>query len=343
VSRFRKALVPLIVGCASGIASAQLDIPDQAMARRYEALVDAMSRRHGVDGALVHAVIFTESSYEPRAVSPQGAMGLMQLMPATARRYGARNPFDAAQNIEAGVRMLRDLLDLFDHDMELALAAYNAGPGAVIRAGRRIPRNDETLSYVPRVLAFYRAYRMLAAKAANEERFDPFDSFDPLDPEELFRALLATPDISPPREPEAPEQNKRPACLASTRRQRRKHPARIFGTGATTPRAGPEPFTPRRGHKSIDDIQEVPMATAKQSTPRKSAAQHPPQITPMPFPGESPTVSLALAAGRKYGLHEEEKKPAPARAKGKKASGKKTASKAAPRKKTTATRKKAAR
>ena len=303
--RFRKALAPLIIGCASGMASGQLVVPDEGLARRYAPIIDAASRRHGVDGALVHALVFTESSYDASAISPQGALGLMQLMPETARRYGVRDALDPAQNVEGGVRMLRDLLDLFDGDMELALAAYNAGPGAVIRAGHRVPRNDETLTFVPRVLGFYRAYRVMEAKASDDERLEAFGM------DALLRAAPSSPSASPAGEPEGPEQGKRPACLASTRRQRRRHTARIFGAGTRTAHSGPEPFRPRRGHKPIDDTNEVPMATAKQSTPRKSAAP----ITPMPFPGESPTVSLALAAGQKYGVHEEEDKPARSRPK----------------------------
>src|SRR5437762_3051683 len=93
-------------------------LPAEADIRRYSAIVDTASRAYGVDRALVHAVIFAESSYNPAAVSPQGAAGLMQLMPETARRYGVRDAFDPVQNIHGGVKLLRDLLELFDGDME---------------------------------------------------------------------------------------------------------------------------------------------------------------------------------------------------------------------------------
>jgi len=119
-------------------------------ARPFAALVERAASVHGVDPALVHAVIQTESNYQPRARSPKGAKGLMQLMPDTARAYGLRNPYDPASNIDAGVRHLRTLLDRFD--LRLALAAYNAGAGAVERA-RGIPPFEETTAYVMRVLA----------------------------------------------------------------------------------------------------------------------------------------------------------------------------------------------
>lgn len=130
--------------------------PALALSDRYAALVERASRAHGVDGALIHALIYAESSYDPNAVSPAGATGLMQLMPETARRYGEVDLFDPEQNVRVGVRHFRDLLSQFDGDLELALAAYNAGPAAVERAGRRIPPNAETTRYVPKVIAHYR-------------------------------------------------------------------------------------------------------------------------------------------------------------------------------------------
>ncbi len=106
--------------------------------------------------ALIHAVISVESNYNPRALSPKGAQGLMQLMPATARRFGVVNSFDPRVNILAGSKYLRWLLDYFEQDLELTVAAYNAGEKAVIQAGRRIPRFSETEKYVPKVLALYK-------------------------------------------------------------------------------------------------------------------------------------------------------------------------------------------
>ncbi|MBL8430657.1 MAG: lytic transglycosylase domain-containing protein [Dechloromonas sp.] len=110
----------------------------------------------GVDAKLLHAVITVESGYNRGAVSPKGATGLMQLMPATARRYGTFNLLDANENIRAGASYLRDLLVMFDNNIELALAAYNAGENAVIRHGRRLPPYVETQRYVPLVVAHYR-------------------------------------------------------------------------------------------------------------------------------------------------------------------------------------------
>jgi soluble lytic murein transglycosylase-like protein len=134
-------------------------MPSEATVRRFAPIIEKASLLHGVDEALVHAVIYAESSYDPRAVSPQGAAGLMQLMPETARRYGVRDIFDPAQNIQGGVRFLRDLLAIFGGNVELVIAAYNSGVDAVIRAGNRIPSNPETLAFVPRVVRYYESFR----------------------------------------------------------------------------------------------------------------------------------------------------------------------------------------
>jgi len=142
-------------------ADPDLDLPSAADVRRFGPIVARAARAHGVDEALVHAVIFAESSYDPDAISPAGATGLMQLMPATAAQYGVRDLFDPAQNVSGGVRLLRDLLAQFDGNVELALAAYNAGAGAVIRAGNRVPPRPETVAYVPKVIDYYRHFRTL--------------------------------------------------------------------------------------------------------------------------------------------------------------------------------------
>lgn len=117
--------------------------------------IDRASRRHALDAALLRAVIEVESGYDPKARSPKGALGLMQLMPATARRYGVTDALDPVQNLRGGAAYLRDLLALFDQDLKLALAAYNAGEGAVLSHGGRIPPYPETQRYVPAVLAVY--------------------------------------------------------------------------------------------------------------------------------------------------------------------------------------------
>jgi soluble lytic murein transglycosylase-like protein len=146
---------------AALLREADLDLPSEADVRRFAPIVAHAARVHGVDEALVHAVIFAESSYDPDAISPAGASGLMQLMPATAAQYGVRDLFDPAQNVSGGVRVLRDLLIRFDGNIELALAAYNAGAGAVIRAGNRVPPRPETVAYVPKVIDYYRHFRTL--------------------------------------------------------------------------------------------------------------------------------------------------------------------------------------
>jgi soluble lytic murein transglycosylase-like protein len=125
----------------------------------YDQVVDEVSRSFGLESALLHAVISVESRYNPKAVSRKGAAGLMQLMPATAKRYGVVDAFDPAQNLHGGAKYLRDLLGMFNNNMSLALAAYNAGEGAVIKHGNRIPPYRETRNYVSRVLDFYQRYR----------------------------------------------------------------------------------------------------------------------------------------------------------------------------------------
>lgn len=121
----------------------------------YAREIDQAARRNRLDPALVHAVIHVESRHQAAAVSSKGAVGLMQLLPATAERFGIADPGDPAANLAAGTRYLRRLLDQFDQRLDLALAAYNAGEGAVVRHGNRIPPYRETLDYVPSVMEKY--------------------------------------------------------------------------------------------------------------------------------------------------------------------------------------------
>lgn len=109
----------------------------------------------GLDPSLLQAIIFVESNHNPAAVSPKGAMGLMQLMPATTRRFEVADPWRPADNVRGGAQYLSSLLATFDNDLALALAAYNAGEQAVIRHGRRVPPYTETRQYVDRVLGVY--------------------------------------------------------------------------------------------------------------------------------------------------------------------------------------------
>jgi soluble lytic murein transglycosylase-like protein len=124
-----------------------------------DAAIRSAARKFSVDEALIRAVIHVESGFNPNAMSPKGATGLMQLMPGTARRFGVANARDPAQNIHGGTNYLRLLLDLFNGDLRLALAAYNAGEGAVLKYNRRIPPYEETREYVQLVLERYRVLR----------------------------------------------------------------------------------------------------------------------------------------------------------------------------------------
>ncbi len=120
----------------------------------YQALIEEAARRHGLLPELLHAVIRTESAYKPDALSSAGACGLMQLMPGTADRFNVSDIWNPAENIHAGAAYLRLLLDMFDNDLRLALAGYNAGENAVKRYGNEIPPYPETQDYVRKVLQF---------------------------------------------------------------------------------------------------------------------------------------------------------------------------------------------
>ena len=123
--------------------------------KRFASKIAEIASRYQVPEALIHAVIAIESAYDPNAVSRAGAVGLMQLMPATAKRYGVANRRDPSANLTGGIRYLKDLLLRFDSNLELALAGYNAGENAVEKFGNRIPPFAETRSYVRKVLELY--------------------------------------------------------------------------------------------------------------------------------------------------------------------------------------------
>lgn len=122
---------------------------------RFNDLIEQTAAKHQVDVRLVHALIQTESAYDADAISPAGAVGLMQLMPETAKRFGVENRQAPEQNVEGGIRYLRHLINLFPNDLNLAVAAYNAGENAVMRHNNSIPPYPETINYVKQVLALY--------------------------------------------------------------------------------------------------------------------------------------------------------------------------------------------
>ncbi|MGI9104538.1 MAG: lytic transglycosylase domain-containing protein [Terriglobales bacterium] len=148
---------PVILGpsaAASNPNYAGLARGRKITAEEIDALIAQAAQKHGVDANLVRAVIKVESNFNSNAVSRKGAMGLMQLMPATARREGVSNPFDPQQNVDAGVRHLKHLLSDFHGDVPLSLAAYNAGAGAVTR-NKGVPPYRETQDYVKRITELY--------------------------------------------------------------------------------------------------------------------------------------------------------------------------------------------
>ena len=130
-----------------------------ARASQYDSIIEKAAASSAVEPNLLRAVIVVESGFNSRAVSKRGAVGLMQLMPATASRFGVSNPYDPKENIHAGALYLKFLMDRFGQNVRLALAAYNAGEYAVARNGGQIPPFTETMAYVPKVL---RIYRMLS-------------------------------------------------------------------------------------------------------------------------------------------------------------------------------------
>ena len=139
---------------AAGTTGAGFRVTKAAFSRRaseYDDLIVEHSTRHELDPNFVRAVIQAESAFNPRARSPKGAMGLMQLMPQTARAYGVFDPYNASENIRAGVAYLKSLLVRFDQNISLALAAYNAGPAAVEKYGRTVPPYRETRDYVAKI------------------------------------------------------------------------------------------------------------------------------------------------------------------------------------------------
>ncbi|HYQ91475.1 MAG TPA: lytic transglycosylase domain-containing protein [Candidatus Competibacteraceae bacterium] len=148
---------PTLPTAADGPSTRPMHL-DAANRQRLTPAIQQVAVTYQLEPALLHAVIRAESGYDPKARSPKGAQGLMQLMPATAQRFGVSDPGDPTDNLQGGARYLRWLLDVFT-DIRLALAAYNAGEGTVQRYGNAIPPYPETRTYVQRVLDFYHFYR----------------------------------------------------------------------------------------------------------------------------------------------------------------------------------------
>jgi len=160
----RPSKIPLLRTAATGIAlrttqtsfvsTPEMSAAEQANREKIEQMIREVSARYRVDPALVRAVMQTESNWNSSAVSRKGALGLMQLVPGTAQQLGVNNAFDPKQNLDGGVRYLHMLLERYNGDLDRALAAYNAGPGAVDRAGG-IPQYRETRNYVQKVTDSY--------------------------------------------------------------------------------------------------------------------------------------------------------------------------------------------
>lgn len=152
-------------GVSPAPASHGVSAPAPQLADKpFATLIDHAAREAALDPALVHAVIYVESRYDPAARSPKGAIGLMQVLPETAQRYGIADPGRSpTANLKAGTRYLGDLVARFDGQLDLVLAAYNAGENAVLRYGQRIPPYRETKLYVPAVLAKYREWQQPVA------------------------------------------------------------------------------------------------------------------------------------------------------------------------------------
>lgn len=154
-NRFSK-ISPFLPNQIIGQAIAEKEILNpQSKGEEISSLIQAYGAKYDVDPALISSIIKAESNFNPVAVSSAGAEGLMQLMPGTAKELGVENSFDVEENIEAGTRYLKGLLDRFGGNLELALAAYNAGPERVKNAGG-IPNIKETKGYVSRVLRYYK-------------------------------------------------------------------------------------------------------------------------------------------------------------------------------------------
>ena len=146
---------PAQVEDSSDSNSPAKDIPENSNSHEFDSIINKYASYYQLDPSLIYSIIATESGFNPKAVSSKGARGLMQLMPETANRLGVKDSFDPEQNIHAGTRHFRSLMDTFDNNLDLSLAAYNAGENLVLRLGH-IPSYKETIDYVQSVISRYR-------------------------------------------------------------------------------------------------------------------------------------------------------------------------------------------
>lgn len=183
-----KPIVAKVIAPVSADANESAALSGSMIDANLQEIVEDAARRNQVDPLLVHSVIQVESNYNAHAVSPKGAQGLMQLIPSTARRFGAKNSFDVKENVEAGVKYLKYLNSLYPNDLRLTLAAYNAGEGAVAKYRNNIPPYRETEHYVYKVGEKYGSARRAAeqrkvaavtvpAKTILVERHPPVEHF----------------------------------------------------------------------------------------------------------------------------------------------------------------------
>ncbi|UCC41039.1 MAG: lytic transglycosylase domain-containing protein [Candidatus Aminicenantes bacterium] len=140
--------------------------------KKYDNIIQRVANNYNIDAQLIHSIILTESNYNEFAISSKGAVGLMQLMPETARDYGVKNLYNPEENIKGGVRYLRDLINYYNGNLNLSLAAYNAGPEAVKKYGRTIPPYPETKNYVRKVTASYNRNKAIKKRSKIYKFYD---------------------------------------------------------------------------------------------------------------------------------------------------------------------------
>jgi soluble lytic murein transglycosylase-like protein len=178
-------------------------VEDPAAANTIPGMIRAVSARHGVDADLVAAVVKVESNFDHRARSPKGALGLMQLIPETGARFGVRNFFDPRENLDGGVRYLKSLLEMFDGNVDLSLAAYNAGENLVKRVGR-IPAIPETRDYVRKIRSIYKKSVAPVLEGQEDEfKVESVSESVPADTGVIFRkvddrGVVSISNIAPP-------------------------------------------------------------------------------------------------------------------------------------------------